>query len=963
MEQLTNLLDKSYDAKRVEAYWYPKWNQAGLFGAKAEDSLPEHGSVQKPYVVMMPPPNVTGSLHNGHALFVTLQDILCRYHRMLGENVLWLPGIDHAGIATQAVVERELKRLENKTRHDLGRKEFLKRVWAWKEKHGSRILQQLELMGASADWTRLRFTMDEQCSRAVKEAFVRLWNEGLIFRGERLVNWDPGSHTALSDEEIEHITRETELWSFAYKLKDDPSQEIVIATTRPETMLGDTGVAVNPNDDRYRHLVGKALAHPFFPDRDLRVVADDHVDPEFGTGAVKITPGHDHNDFQIAERHNLEKINLYTLEMNLNENAGPYQGLDRAAARERVKSDLTALGLFRGVQKHEHAVGVSQRSGEIIEPLLSRQYFVRAKPLAEKAYQAVASGETKIIPENWRKTWDHFLLNIRDWCVSRQLWWGHQIPVFYDMDKVRPLMAGRGLSDAEMLQVALRELDDETVRGFSEASLENLAELNPHRYLQEGDVLDTWFSAGLWPFSTLGWPDNTEDLRAFYPGAVLETGFDILFFWVARMMMMGVHFMGKAPFADVYLHAMVRDAHGRKMSKSLGNAIDPIDVIDGITLGELIAKIKTYPVPQSHLPKVLEGIKKDFPEGIPASGADGLRFSLAVLSGQGRDVKLSIPRVSGYRAFLNKIWNATRFSLMRVGPEPVQVIADVKHTLLPEDKWILSRLQQTVQKVRSSLTDYRFSEAADQIYQLFWSEFCDWYIEFAKLRLAPEADGQSREAARAVLIELLDTSMRLLHPFCPFISEEIWQKLPTRFGAPGEFCCTAPYPEYDASLVDPDAERDVTLVQEAIVMIRNARQESNLPAQKKVPAIILVDHPDHLRLLQNFSAQIQFLALTQDLQIAKRGTVDVPKNVAVNSHAHMDVVVPLEGLIDLGAERQRLEKELQKLEREHAGLEGRLNNASFVEKAPPEVVSQSRELLILLEQKKANLLQAIKQIG
>ena len=665
-------LSKSYDAREVESRWYQVWSDAGVFS-------PDVGAVRrgekKPYVIMMPPPNVTGTLHMGHALFTTIQDILIRTARMRGFSALWLPGVDHAGIATQTVVERELKRHEGQSRHDLGREQFLERVWAWKEKHGARIVQQMQGMGASADWSRQRFTMDEMCNRAVREAFVRLWDEGLIYRGERLVNWDPTARTALSDEEVEHEEKDGELWRFAYMVKGSDGKpttdEIVVATTRPETMLGDVAVAVHPEDERYQKLVGKELVHPFFADRKVLVIADDAVDKDFGTGCVKVTPAHDPNDFAMGQRHKLPMINIFTLDATINKDGGDFAGLERYAARKAVKQKLEELGFFRGTQPIRHNVSVSQRSGSVVEPMLSRQFFVKTKPLADKALQATRSGETRILPAFWEKTWEHWMVNIQDWCISRQLWWGHRIPVFYDLQKLDVAIdeekkrKGResdsssarasGKKGRELLAVALSSLDDDLVMKIAVSSTDDLEKQDPMRFVQEDDVLDTWFSSGTWPFATLGWPEVTEDLLAFYPGAVLETGSDILFFWVARMVMMGTHLMGKSPFSDVFLHAIVRDAYGKKMSKSEGNAIDPLDVINGIALQDLMDKTKTYPVPEKKLNAVLKGIEKEFPEGIPAAGADGLRFTLSALSAQGRDVKLSIPRAAGYRAFLNKI--------------------------------------------------------------------------------------------------------------------------------------------------------------------------------------------------------------------------------------------------------------------------------------------------------------------
>ncbi|MGI9592303.1 MAG: valine--tRNA ligase, partial [Myxococcota bacterium] len=936
-------LPKAYDPTEVEARWYPVWEEAGVFGAAAADTL-EGG--RRPYVIMMPPPNVTGTLHNGHALFVTLQDILIRYHRMSGDNALWLPGVDHAGIATQSVVERELLRHEQKRRQEVGREAFLARVWDWKERNGSRIVEQLRVLGASADWTRERFTVDEQCSRAVREAFVRLWNEGLIYRGERLVNWDPQTRTALSNEEVEHEDRDGELWRFAYALLGEPGGEVVVATTRPETMLGDTAVAVHPDDERYTALVGRSLCHPFFPDRDLPIVADAAVDPEFGTGAVKVTPAHDPNDFEMGQRNELPFINIFTLGGAINENGGPYQGLDRYEARERVKADLEAGGFFRGTEPIRHAVSISQRSGVAVEPMLSRQYFIRAKPLAEKACAAIDElGQTRIIPASWKSTWDHFMNNIQDWCISRQLWWGHRIPVFYDLEAldgaVREDARRKGgrtealrLLEAdsapeELLRVALNGLDDDLVRSFSVASTEDLARgEGGRRYVQEDDVLDTWFSSGLWPFSTLGWPDETDDLRAFYPGTVLETGFDILFFWVARMMMLGCHFMGEAPFADIFLHAMVRDGHGRKMSKSLGNAIDPLDVVHGITLEELLAKTRTYPVPEAMLPKVLESIEKEYPDGIPASGADGLRFSLAALSGQGRDVKLAIPRVAGYRAFLNKVWNATRFALLRLGEGDPQPLASVRADLSLADRWILSRLQVVAEKAAVGIEAYRFDEMANAIYQFFWSEFCDWYVELVKTALQDDAPAGRREAARSVLVHVLDASMRLLHPLCPFQSEEIWQRLPAREARWDEagvaLCARAPYPEPEAAWRDAEAERSLDLVIRTVTRMRNLRVESGLPQQKRVDVVLLSDDAERRALFASLADEITRLAQLSGLTVHARADYDVPRQAAVNADPEVDVVIPLEGVIDLDAERQRIEKDLEAARKQLTGFERKL---------------------------------------
>jgi valyl-tRNA synthetase len=996
-------LSKSYDAAEVEARWYQVWQDAGVFVADLEAA---RSGKKKPYVVMMPPPNVTGSLHMGHALFVTLQDILVRTHRMRGEAALWLPGVDHAGIATQAVVERELKRHEGKSRHDIGREQFLERVWAWKEKNGGRIVEQLKAMGASADWTRERFTMDEMCNRAVREAFVRMWGEGLIYRGERLVNWDPGTHTALSDEEVEHEEKDGELWSFAYKLKgsgplsahsfpspSDPARsatlmlpaadtpEIVVATTRPETMLGDVAVAVHPEDPRYHHLVGKELVHPFFPARRVVVLADAMVDREFGTGAVKITPAHDPADFDMGQRHALAMINILTFDAKVNENGGPFEGLDRFAARKAVKAALEAVGLFRGTQPIKHNVSVSQRSGAVVEPMLSRQFFVKTAVFAERALAATRSGELRIIPEWWTKTWDHFMLHIRDWCISRQLWWGHRIPLFYDLSKLdesietdanrkgrdTPAVKAQadGVRGRELLKIALGTLDDDLVMKLAVASVEPLEKQDPNRWAQEEDVLDTWFSSGLWPFSTLGWPDETADLKAFYPGAVLETGSDILFFWVARMVWMGQHFMGEVPFKDVFLHAIVRDAQGKKMSKSEGNAIDPLDVIAGVPLPELLAKTKTYPVPEKKLPGVLKGLEKEFPEGIPAAGADGLRFTLAALSSHGRDVKLSLPRAAGYKRFLNKIWNATRFALMRVGEAPVKSIDEVRADLSLGDRWILSRLQRATQQVSDAIDEYRFDEAANAHYQFFWSELCDVYIEVVKSALAEGADGRQREAARATLVHVLDASMRLLHPICPFQTEEIWQDLPGRAQRWPDvrFCATAPWPALEAQRIDEAAERTMGTVLAVVTMARNVRQESGLGPRAPVRIDVVTADDASYELLGTHQALIGHLAVLKEIVRARPASYAVPPLSATQSNGVIDVVVHLEGLIDVDKERARLKREMEKAQKDRGGLEKRFSNEDFLKRAPPEVVEEGRVQMKALDEKLARLGAALGRLG
>jgi valyl-tRNA synthetase len=965
-----------YLPEEAESRWYARWVEAGVFRPDMDAAR----AGKKAYVVMMPPPNVTGSLHMGHALFVTLQDVLSRTHRMRGEPTLWLPGVDHAGIATQAVVERELKRLEGKTRHDLGREAFLERVWAWKHKNGDRIVEQLKAMGASADWSRERFTMDAMCNEAVTEAFVRLWEQGLVYRGERLVHWDPQLLTSVSDEEVDYEEKDGELWRFAYPLADG-SGEIVVATTRPETMLGDVAVAVHPEDERYAAMVGKLLAHPFFPERRVVVVADAYVDRAFGTGAVKITPAHDPNDFELGNRHALPRINIFTLEARINENGGSFAGLDRYEARKAVKAALEERGLTRGTEKIKHNVSVSQRSGVVIEPMLSRQFFVKTQGFATEALSLVAGEQpaTRILPEHWKKTWDHFMTNIRDWCVSRQLWWGHRIPVYYDTSKLDLVIdrdremkghdteASRarasGLTGQKLLEVVLRTCDDGIVMAeLAVASREDLTKKGTH-FVQEEDVLDTWFSSGLWPFSTLGWPNETEDLRLFYPGAVLETGSDILFFWVARMVWFGKHFLGESPFADVFLHAIVRDANGRKMSKSEGNAIDPLDVMKGISLPDLLAKTKTYPVPEKKLAAVLKGIEKEFPEGIPAAGADGLRFTLAALSSWGRDVKLSIPRTAGYRAFLNKVWNATRFVLLKGGEEPALALDEVRDHLGTADRYVLSRLQVAIREVSEAIDGYRFDAMANAIYRFFWNELCDIYVELAKSALEGD-DAQARAATKATLVHVLDTSMRLLHPLCPFLTEEIWQLLPGRAERwpSTAFCAQATWPSVDESLLDAQAEGEIAILATVANMVRSVRQESGLPPRKGVIVDAIV--PGELereRLTKVHASLCRFVSI-DTLHVVLREGYTPPALAGIHASGDVEIVVHLEGLIDPAKERARLEREIGKADKDLAGLTKRFENADFVARAPADVVEQGKLDMAALGEKLLRLRQALARL-
>ncbi len=858
---------KGYEPKEVESRWYDVWEKGGYFKASGSGEKP-------PFCIVLPPPNVTGSLHMGHALTATIQDILIRHKRMSGFDALWLPGIDHAGIATQMVVERELKKNENKSRHDLGREEFLRRVWQWKEQYGSRIQFQHRAIGASLDWSRERFTMDAGSNRAVNEVFVTLHEQGLMYRAERLINWCPRCITALSDLEVEHEEgAKGELFSFAYPLADG-SGEIVVATTRPETMLGDTAIAVHPDDERYQAVVGKNVKHPI-TGREFPIVADAIlVDPAFGTGAVKVTPAHDFNDFAVGQRHGLPMINLLNQDATLNENGGPFAGLTREKARKAVKERIAELGLERGAKDHVLALGRCQRCNTVVEPYLSKQWYVKIEPMAKKAITAVEEGRTKFVPESWTNTYFAWMRNIHDWCVSRQLWWGHQIPAWYV----------EGQPNAEPIVARSEEAAYERAR----------AAFGPDVKLQrDGDVLDTWFSSGLWPFSTLGWPEKTADLRAFYPNSVMETGFDILFFWVARMMMFGLHFMGEVPFHTVYLHAMVRDEKGEKMSKTKGNVIDPLDVSE-------------------------------------KWGADALRFTLASMAAQGRDIKLSLKRVEGYKAFANKLWNAARFAGMNLEGYDH---AAAKHAKPSDaDRWILARTRTAAAEVETALANYHFSDYATTVYQFIWGDLCDWYIELSKSALYGD-DLEAKNAARHALVTALDAALRMLHPVMPFVTEELWQKMPEGVrSAPS--ICVAPFPKASDFPADDSIEADFKPILGAIVALRAFRGESGIPFGTRFTATALASGRD-AESLTRYRVLVEKLTNT-DVVFAWE------KNVAhaVLPTEGFEIRVPLEGLVDLGEERARTEKELAKIAAELQGLEGRLNNPNFVARAPKEVVEK-----------------------
>jgi len=858
-------MEKVFEPKKIEERWYKFWQEKGYFHAN-------ENSDKKSYCIVIPPPNITGALHIGHALNNTIQDILTRWKRMEGFNTLWMPGTDHAGIATQNVIERQLL-AEGTDRHKLGREEFVERVWKWKERSGGEIIRQLKRLGASCDWERERFTMDEGLSKAVREVFVRLYEEGLIYKGDRLINWCPRCHTALSDLEVEHEEQKGHLYHIKYPLTNPGEGFITIATTRPETMLGDTAVAVNPDDERYKNFIGKTVTLPIV-NREISVIADSYVDKSFGTGALKITPAHDPNDFEIGTRHNLPHLKVIAEDGTMNENAGKYKGLDRFKCRKALLSDLEKGGFLLKVEDYAHSVGKCYRCKTIVEPNLSKQWFVKIKPLSEPALEAVKDGRIRIIPKGWENTYFEWMNNIKDWCISRQIWWGHRIPAWNCLD------CG---------EITVSKTD---VKECSKCKSKNIE--------QESDVLDTWFSSALWPFSTLGWPENTKELKTFYPTSVLVTSFDILFFWVARMIMMGLKFRGDIPFRDVYIHALVRDAEGQKMSKSKGNVIDPLIMMEKY-------------------------------------GTDAFRFTLAAFAAQGRDIKLSEERIEGYRNFANKIWNAFRFAMMNLEDfkDTVSTSDITRLNLQLSDKWILSRLQKAIRDTKKGLEEYKFNESAGIIYQFFWHELCDWYIEIIKPRLA--ASAKERKTAQSVLLYVMENSLRLLHPFMPFITEELWQQLPHK----GESIMAAEYPEFNEALLNEENEKEMNLIMGISRGIRNIRSEMNISLAKKLDVILRTGDEKKLQMIERQNLYISELSRLKNLSITRNGKE--PKMAATAVVEDIEIFVLLEGVIDIQEERNRLSRELEKINSDIATLNKRLSNRDFINRAPKDVVEKDKE--------------------
>lgn len=902
-------MDKTFSPADIETRWYEEWEAKNYFAPGAGDES---------YCIPIPPPNVTGTLHMGHGFQQAIMDALIRYNRMKGRSTLWQVGTDHAGIATQMLVERQLE-AEGVSRHDLGRDQFIDKVWAWKEESGGTITRQLRRLGASVDWSRERFTMDPELSEAVKEVFVRLYHEGLIYRGQRLVNWDPKLHTAVSDLEVVQEEEAGSLWHLRYPISGS-EETVTVATTRPETMLGDTAVAVNPADERYAHLVGKTILLPL-TNREIPIIADDYVDADFGSGCVKITPAHDFNDYAMGERHQLPMINILTADAHLNDEVPePFRGMDRYEGRQAVVEAMEALGLLDKIEDHRLKVPRGDRSGAVIEPWLTLQWYVDAKKLAGPAIEAVENGAIEFVPKQWENTYFAWMRDIQDWCISRQLWWGHRIPAWYDPD-------------------------GNVYVGKDEAAIRATHDLPDSLALtQDDDVLDTWFSSALWTFSTLGWPEETEELAKFHPASVLVTGFDIIFFWVARMIMMSLHLKREVPFKQVYVHGLVRDGEGQKMSKSKGNVLDPIDLIDGIDLEALVSKRTSSMMQPQQAAKIEKATRKQFPDGIPGYGTDALRYTFYSLASTGRDIKFDLGRMEGFRNFCNKLWNAARYVLMNTeGFDP----AAPSHRS-EADEWILSRLQTTITETTNSIEQYRFDHAAQTLYDFVWNEYCDWYLELSKPVLWDDpSSNELRQGTLRTLLEVLETILRLMHPLMPFITEEIWQNVAPRLGIKGDSIMLAQWPEADHELINGDAEAEMEWLKSIIVAVRTIRSESNIPPGDELGLILGNTVADDSARVTRHKQALAKLAKVASITIAKSGEEQPPTLSALAGT--IEVMVPMAGVIDVDKELARLDKELDRLTAERGRLAGKLSNDNFVARAPADVVDKERAKLADIE--------------
>lgn len=912
--------DTTYQPAAIEQTWYQHWESQGYFA-------PSHQG--EPYCIMIPPPNVTGSLHMGHGFNNAVMDALIRLKRMQGHNTLWQVGTDHAGIATQMVVERQLA-AQNVSRHDLGREAFLEKVWQWKGESGGAITQQLRRLGSSVDWSRERFTMDDGFYKAVQEVFIRLHADGLIYRGKRLVNWDPKLHTAISDLEVESSEEQGSLWHFRYPLSDG-SGYLVVATTRPETMLGDTAVAVNPDDERYTHLIGKTIRLPLV-EREIPIIADGYVDKEFGTGCVKITPAHDFNDYEMGQRHQLPMINIFDKNAHLND-AVPtqYQGLERFVARKQIVADLEALGLLDKIEPHQLKVPRGDRSGVVIEPYLTDQWYVRTAPLAEQAIAAVEDGRIQFVPKQYENMYFAWMRDIQDWCISRQLWWGHRIPAWYTPDGT-PYV------------------------GRDEASIRQAHNIPADVTLtQDEDVLDTWFSSGLWTFGTLGWPEQTRELAAFHPTSVLVTGFDIIFFWVARMIMLTLHFQKEVPFKTVYVHGLVRDGQGQKMSKSKGNVLDPIDLIDGINIDTLVQKRTSGLMRPKDAEKIEKATRKEFPNGIAAYGTDALRFTFYSLASTGRDINFDVGRIEGYRNFCNKLWNAANYVLMNTQEQDCGQDNSTDYTLGLAERWIISQLQNAETQVLEHMAQLRLDLASQALYDFVWKDYCDWYIELSKPVLWDEqAAPDVKKGTRRTLIRVLEAVLRLAHPFMPFITEEIWQKVKTLAGKTGASIMLAPYPVPDTSRIDAQAVADVEWVKGIVTAIRTIRGEMNVPPSKKIAVFVSGGAVNTQARVNDNNSFLKKLASLESINYLS--AQDEAPLSATALFGDVKILVPMAGIIDKQAELARLDKEIDKLKKEVERVQAKLSNPAFTDKAPADVVQKEQDKL-------AGFAQAIQQLS